>query len=1090
MLNIRSLKDLPKIIAIFVIISCIIVPSTLIVIWKTMTFRSESRRIETDFFTRQKIELKERIQNILVLIKTKQMVMETNGKAEIKNHVIDIHSILSRMHAEWHIKGNEEELRKLLLQNIQAVDDNYVKGEITVFNRAGDLVYPGVDKGPPKYDIRKIRDKNGELLVDTIIPTVTRFDDVFKTVSLDIGDNLETDHIIGYFRLFRPAGWVIGYIMDRKNMERSLQSEILQILQKFRYHETGYIFTINKNGYILSHGTQSGLIGKNVLKVQNKKGVYAGQMIVDAAKSNAQGGYCQYEWINPATGIHEPKITYSVIIPEWNWTIATGNYLNPVYAEISKNRQQLKHRLFTEIIINCVAWVLCLGGTWLFIVWWRRIFSIDFHAFVRFFQQAAHQNQKIESDILGIAECKTLAGYANEMVDTRRRALEALEKQRKRLVILNRAIEQSPVSIIITTPDGIIEYVNPYFEIISGFTAEETVGKNLRKFQTSRKSQPLYKEMWQTLNKGKPWFGEITSRRKDGSRYWEQVHISPVIDENNEIVHFVDVKADITEQKKALDQLYQAKQDAEAANVAKSQFLANMSHEIRTPMNGVIGMLDLLMDTHLTDEQSDLAKTAKVSASALLSIINDILDFSKIEAGKLEIEALDFNFRDMIEDLTEIMSVHAFNKGIELTGYVHPDVPSWVSGDPGRIKQILINLTGNGIKFTQKGSVTVSVNVKHQTRDEVELHIDVKDDGPGIPADRMDRLFKSFSQVDASNTRKHGGTGLGLVISKQLTEMMGGRIGVDSKPGQGTRFWFTLVLKKCAVPAHAQHFSPEIIRNKHILVIDENPANLEVFSAYLNKLDCRTETASSSEAGLDKLRSAAKTDPFDVAILDLMLQNPPGDFLGQMIKKDPLIHRTALIMVTSRGLRGDNQEMKTIGFAGYLTKPVKRQLLFECLVRVISRKPEKDTVSEDPEALVTRHTIREAEKENCRILVVEDNPVNQKVAVLMLKKMGYHADVATNGIEAVDALTRTPYDLVLMDQQMPEMDGLEATSTIRTSTRVINNKLPIIAMTANALKGDKERCLAAGMDDYLSKPVNPVQLKKKLEQWLCCSIKQ
>jgi PAS domain S-box-containing protein len=709
---------------------------------------------------------------------------------------------------------------------------------------------------------------------------------------------------------------------------------------------------------------------------------------------------------------------------------------------------------------------------------------VDVDTFIRFFQQAAHQDKRINADELGIFEFKELAEYANKMVETRSRALTALQHQRRQMVTLTRAIEQSPVSVVITMPDGTIEYVNPYFETISGYSADEASGRNPRILNSGQQSESFYQQMWQTLKDGESWSGEMVNRRKDGSLYWERVHISPVFDEKSAIVHFVGVKEDITEQKQALEALYHAKQDAEAASVAKSQFLANMSHEIRTPMNGVIGMLDLLIDTDMTDEQHDFARTAKVSANSLLSIINDILDFSKIEAGKLELEMLDFNFRDMMEDTMEIMSVHALNKGIELTSYIHPDVPSWICGDPGRIRQILINLTGNGIKFTEQGAVAVRVELEGTNGDTVELLIDVQDNGPGIPADRVDRLFKSFSQVDASTTRKHGGTGLGLVISKQLTELMGGSIGVESQPGKGARFWFTLVLEKRSPPEGANRISPAIIQGKRVLVVDDNPTNRDLFCAYLNTWGCRFDTASSGRTGLEKLHDAAKDTPFDAALVDFMMPGMAGDHLGQAIKKDPAIQSTALIMLTSRGLRGDSQRMKEIGFAGYLTKPVKRQHLFECLVRVLARSPQAASGLLPPEPMVTRHSIDEARQQKLRLLVVEDNLVNQKVATLMLKKMGYRSDVAANGREALEALKRVPYDLVLMDQQMPEMDGLEATRSIRASSDVINSRVPIIAMTANALKGDRENCLEAGMDDYLSKPVKPDQLKNKLDQWL------
>ncbi|MCB2146882.1 MAG: response regulator [Deltaproteobacteria bacterium] len=1084
MLNLRSLRDLPKVIAFLVLISCILVPGAFMAIRKTDVFFDESRRIESDFLAQKEVELKERLHNVLALVKTKRTVMDTIEQAKVKSHVTDIHSILSRMDAEWRTQIGDTDLQRLVWQNIQAIDNNDRNGQLVVLDQTGKLVYPLTARLPIREDIRRFRDENGDRLIDTLIPTVLRFDDVYRTFSAVREETGRTIVYTGYFRSFQPFQWIIGYVVDQADMESGLQSEILQILQNFRYRLSDYIITISADGHVLSHGAQTELIGKNVLEVRNTQGVCVGMKIVETAALGNEGGYFRFDWLNTETGQVEPKITYSVVIPGWGWTIATGCYLNPIYAQIAESRHLLKQRLITEFLINCAMWLVCLGGTWFFVVWARRKFSADVDAFVTFFQQAAHHDQKIDAGMLGISEFKELAGYANEMVEKRSCALAALENQRQQMVTLSRAIEQSPVSVVITTPDGTIEYVNPYFEQISGYSAEEAVGRNPRILKSGHQSESFYQQMWQTLKEGKPWSGEIINRRKDGSLYWELAHISPVFDEKSAIVHFVGVKEDITEHKQALEALYQAKQDAEAANVSKSRFLANMSHEIRTPMNGVIGMLGLLMDTDMTDEQRDFAHTAKVSANALLTIINDILDFSKIEAGKLELEMLDFNFRDMMEDLMEIMSVQALNKGIELTSFIHPDVPSWICGDPGRIRQILINLTGNGIKFTERGAVAVRVNLEKTNADAVELLIEVQDNGPGIPADRMNRLFQSFSQVDASTTRKHGGTGLGLAISKQLTELMGGSIGVESQPNRGARFWFTLVLEKRPAPEGVHRAPPDMLQGKRVLVVDDNPTNRELFGAYLNTWGCRFDTASSSETGLEKLRDAAADDPFDAALVDFMMPGTAGDRLGQMIKQDPVIEHTALIMLTSRGLRGDSQRMKEIGFAGYLLKPVKRQHLFECLVQVLARSPQTASGLHSPEPMVTRHTIDEARHKERRLLVVEDNLVNQKVAMLLLEKMGYRVDVAANGRDAVDALKQVRYDLVLMDQQMPEMDGLEATRVIRASAEVTNRRVPIIAMTANALKGDRERCLKAGMDDYLSKPVKPAQLKNKLDQWL------
>jgi PAS domain S-box-containing protein len=655
-------------------------------------------------------------------------------------------------------------------------------------------------------------------------------------------------------------------------------------------------------------------------------------------------------------------------------------------------------------------------------------------------------------------------------------AHDGLEKRvAERTAYLNALIENSPVAIVTTDAHHVIQMCNPAFETMFGHPQEVVLYRLLDELI---KSPALHDRLpSESLIEQK--VHEVTKRtRVDGTLIDVDILGVPLFiggKPSGRLVLFQDV----TERKRTEEAMQRAKEAAEAGSRAKSEFLANMSHEIRTPMNGIMGMTELVLDTELDAEQRNYLNLAKASADSLLSLINDILDYSKIEAGKLEIDAIDFNLGDSLGDTMKALSFRAHQKGLELAFEIEPDVPDALIGDPGRLRQIIVNLAGNAIKFTEQGEVVLYAKAKSRSEDHIELHFTVADTGIGIPADKQTAIFDAFQQADGSMTRKYGGTGLGLTISSRLVELMKGQIWVESGLGQGSRFHFTVRFGLQKVPARTiVPRDPETLRDMQALVVDDNATSRQILSKMLENwhmMPTSVDSGAKAIATLGESLGIGRT--FPLILLDAQMPNMDGFALAEAIKMNPDWGAATVMMLSSAGQRGDAVRCRELGVAAYLTKPVRQGELLDAILVALGTRPKNRTAP----PLITRHSLRES-KHRLRILLAEDNAVNQLVVLRLLEKHGHTVGVASNGRKALEALEEKSYDAILMDVQMPEMNGWEATQAIREKEKTTGEHIPIVALTAHAMKGDEERCLAAGMDSYLTKPIRTQALLAVLDE--------
>ncbi|HET6595352.1 MAG TPA: response regulator [Anaerolineales bacterium] len=675
---------------------------------------------------------------------------------------------------------------------------------------------------------------------------------------------------------------------------------------------------------------------------------------------------------------------------------------------------------------------------------------------------------EVSTTLIQVGDRELVLGLDRDITERRRVAAELMREKQ----FFESLVQNSPAAIVVLDDNENIISCNPAFEELYGYPSGEVLGSRLDTLITTTETRAEAQQYTQQVKSGTV-HALGKRRRKDHSLVEVEIFGVPVFVAGEKIGTLA-IYHDISE-------LVRARREAEEASRTKSEFLANMSHEIRTPMNGVMGMLELALDTSLNPEQRDYLQTSLQSAEALLTLLNDILDFSKIEAGRLEFEHINFGLRNTVEDVAYTLARRAQDKGLEMACLIDPDLAAELRGDPGRLRQILVNLVGNAIKFTQQGEVVIRAETIKETETHALIRFAVQDTGIGIPYERQAAVFDRFTQADGSTTRKYGGTGLGLTISKQLVDAMGGKIGVESSPGVGSTFWFDLTFEKQARQKRTTApltLGPVNLTQARILIVDDNQTNRMVLTKNVEALGSRVDAVSSGAKAIETLRNAHRDgDPYHLVLLDMQMPGMDGEQTARAIKSDPSAKETKILILTSMGHRGDAARLEALGCSGYLLKPVKQQMLFDAVVAVLGREEDRDT------SLVTRHTLSEQRKVGLRLLLAEDNAINQKLAVVLLQKAGYSVDAVETGAQALEKVQTSHYSAVLMDVQMPDMDGLEATQKIRELEAKTGQHIPILAMTAHAMQGDRERCLQAGMDDYITKPLEPKVLFSALDRW-------